>query len=305
MAELISHRLIEVFRAVMSTGNVTEAARLLHSSQPTLSRELARLEQLLGYALFARSKGRLQPSARALLLYEEVQRSYQGLDAVVGLARELAAGERGSLSVLSLPALTQALLPAACARLLAQHPGAQLAITPQESPLLEAWLSAQRFDLGLTEHIEAPPGTRVQPLLVADEVCVLPASHPLASRSVLAPADFAAQPFISLSAQDPYRAQLDQVFATAGVQRALCLETHSAVAVCSMVAEGVGLSIVNPLSAAACADPRLVLRRFSVSIPYRVGLVLPEHRPANPLRDALTAALRDSADAVLARLAAL
>ena len=48
----IQHRHIEVFRAVMTAGSVTAAAALLHTSQPTLSRDLARLEQLLGYALF-------------------------------------------------------------------------------------------------------------------------------------------------------------------------------------------------------------------------------------------------------------
>ncbi|WP_252405710.1 LysR family transcriptional regulator, partial [Escherichia coli] len=37
----ISLRQIEIFRAVMTTGNLTEAAALLQTSQPTVSRELA------------------------------------------------------------------------------------------------------------------------------------------------------------------------------------------------------------------------------------------------------------------------
>ncbi|PHV11086.1 LysR family transcriptional regulator [Chitinimonas sp. BJB300] len=302
MTEPISHRLIDVFRAVMNTGNLTEAARLLHSSQPTLSRELARLEQILGYALFSRTKGRLQPTARALTLFSEVQRSYQGLDQVIDTARQLGRGEQGQLSILSLPALTHALLPAVSARFLAECPGVQLSITPQESPLLEAWLTGQRFDLGLTEHHEAPPGTSLQPLLLADEVCVLPAGHALLAKSVLTPADFTDQPFVSLSGHDPYRLLLDQVFAERGVERQLLVETHSAVAVCAMVGEGVGLSIINPLTALALAGDRLHVRRFSVSIPYRVGMVLPRYRPANDLRLHFSVALQYSANEVLKRL---
>ncbi|MDN3575177.1 LysR family transcriptional regulator [Chitinimonas viridis] len=303
MPEPISHRLIEIFRTVMSTGNVTEAARLMHSSQPTLSRELARLEDILGYALFSRSKGRLQATAQALALYAEIQRSYQGLDQVISTARQLGRGEQGHFSILSLPALTHALLPAACARFLASHPGVQLSITPQESPLLEAWLSGQRFDLGLTEHHDTPPGTHAQPLLQADEVCVLPAGHPLLHKPVLTPADFAGQAYISLSAQDPYRILLDQVFADQGIARQQRVETHSAVAICAMVSEGIGLSIINPLTALAFASERLQLRRFSISIPYRLGLVLPEHRPATPLLPRFVAALAHSADDIQTRLA--
>ena len=75
----ITLRHIEVFRALMTAGSVTAAAQILFTSQPTVSRELARLESLLGIALFDRVRGRLQPNAQALALYEEVQRSYVGL----------------------------------------------------------------------------------------------------------------------------------------------------------------------------------------------------------------------------------
>ena len=48
----INWRHIEIFHAVMTSGNPTQAAALLHTSQPTVSRELARLEQQLGLTLF-------------------------------------------------------------------------------------------------------------------------------------------------------------------------------------------------------------------------------------------------------------
>ena len=117
-ATLVSHRHIEVFRAVMTAGSVTSAAALLHSSQPTVSRELARLEQLLGYPLFERVQGRLRPNARALALWDEVQRSWQGLDRVVDRAVALGRSGAVQLSVLCLPALAHALLPGAAARLM-------------------------------------------------------------------------------------------------------------------------------------------------------------------------------------------
>ncbi|XHS78423.1 LysR family transcriptional regulator [Burkholderiaceae bacterium UC74_6] len=298
----VTHRHVEVFRAVMTAGGVTGAAALLHTSQPTISRELARLEQLLGYALFERHKGRLKATARALALFDEVQRSYQGLERVVSRAAELgrASGER--LSLLSLPALAHALLPLACRELLDRHPGAALSITPQESPLLEEWMSAQRFDLGFSEATQAPPGTELEPLLALDEVCVLPTGHALLAKKRLTPRDFAGQPFVSLAEGDPYRAQFDAIFQAAGVERRLVAETHSAVAVCAMVACGVGIALVNPLTALACASAGLNLRRFSVSVPYRVSILRPQHRPAQPLAELLTALARKQAQALGKRL---
>lgn len=58
----VNLRHIEIFHAVMTTGNLTEAARMLHTSQPTVSRELARFEKVLGLTLFSRTRGRLQPT---------------------------------------------------------------------------------------------------------------------------------------------------------------------------------------------------------------------------------------------------
>ena len=298
----ISHRHIEVFRAVMTAGGVTGAATLLHSSQPTVSRELARLEQLLGYALFERQRGRLKATARALALFDEVQRSFQGLERVLARAGELGRAEGERLSVLCLPALAHALLPAASAAFLARHPGASLALTPQESPLLEDWMSAQRFDLGLTEGTQAAAGTTVENLLSLDEVCVLPAGHGLLAKSSLSPQDFEGEAFVSLAADDPYRLQLDEIFAEAGVRRRLTVETHSAVAVCALVEQGLGLAIINPLTALACAGERLQWRRFAVSVPFRVSVLKPEHRPGQPLADEFLDCLRNEVSRITARL---
>lgn len=295
----IAHRHIEVFRALMLTGSATSAAQMLFTSQPTVSRELARLEQLLGYALFERAQGRLRPNARALRLWDEVQRSWEGLDRVVEHAMALAQPHQASISVLCMPALSHALLPGALARLQRNHGAVAVSVATQDGPLLQEWMSAQRFDVGLTEIADAPPGTRILPLPAMDEVAVLPAAHPLAARPVLQAQDFADQPFISLARDDPYRIKIDAVFAQAGMQRKLLLETLSAVAVCAMVQHGLGVAIVNPLTARACAGADMVVRPLAFSIPFQVHMLLPLHRPAVPEVQWLVQALEQEAQHVL------
>ena len=79
----VNLRHIEIFHAVMTAGSLTEAAHLLHTSQPTVSRELARFEKVIGLKLFERIRGRLHPTVQGLRLFEEVQRSWYGLDRIV------------------------------------------------------------------------------------------------------------------------------------------------------------------------------------------------------------------------------
>lgn len=298
----LSHRQIDFFRAVMGTSHVTRAAELLHTSQPTVSRELARLEQVLGFALFERVKGRLKPTVRALALMEEVEQSYVGLERIAATALGLRAYAQGRLQLACLPALSHALLPDAIGRFTLRQSEAAVGLTPIESPQLEAALSEQRFDLGLSERHEAPAACTLDTLLVADEVAVLPAGHALARMAVLSPADFAGQSFISFAPADPYRQQVDALFAAAGVERVLKLETPSAVSVCALVRQGLGLGIVNPLTALELAGGGLVVKPLTVSIPFHVALVRPSWRAVHPLRADFETALAEAAAALKQRL---
>lgn len=74
----------------------------------------------------------------------------------------------------------------------------------------------------------------------------------------------------------------------------MVVETHSASAVCATVNLGVGMAIVNPLTALEYAPRGLTIRRFSQSIPYAVSLVLPSHRAESAGVARFAAALRDT-----------
>jgi DNA-binding transcriptional LysR family regulator len=246
---LLTHRHVEIFRAVMTAGSVTGAAQALFTSQPTISRELSRMESLLRLTLFDRVRGRLLPTVQAYALFEEVQRSYAGLERVADTALRLRQFTEGQLSLACLPAFAHALLPGACARFQAAHPGVSVSVNPVESPLLEERLAAR---------------------------------------------DFAGQAFVSFHPRDRYRQGVDKVFAEAGIDRQLAVETDSAVAVCAMVRHGLGLAIVNPLTALALGGPNagIEVRPLAFSIPFRVFSVRPAHRPGNPLVARFEAALQ-------------
>lgn len=289
---MLTHRQLAMFRAVMRHGHLGRTAQAMGSSQPTLSRDLARLEQLVGFALFDRVSGRLRPTARALQLLQEVERSFIGIEQIAQRAMALRHEVSGSLRLACVPALAHALVPKALALLMQKVPTAHVRVLPLESPWLERQLTEQQVDLGLSELTEAPAGCEALNLYQGQEVVVLPSGHSLLQKKVLQPSDLSGERFISLAPGDSYRNQIDQLFAQHGVARQMGLETDSAVAVCAMVQQGLGVAIVNPLTAYEMVPAGIEIRPLSEAIEFRVTLVVPQHLAAHPLLEPTIEALQ-------------
>ena len=127
-----SFRHVEVFRAVLASGSATGAAQLLHTSQPTISRELARFEHLTQLSLFKRAGGRLVPTEQARMLGEEIEHAYIGLERIASATDAIRHFSEGQLSIACLPALSHALLPRACRDFRALHGGVSVKIVARE-----------------------------------------------------------------------------------------------------------------------------------------------------------------------------
>lgn len=288
----LKHKQIEVFRAVMLAGSVTRAAEQLHTSQPAVSRDLARLAQLVGFALFDRRSGRLYPTARGLALFDEIERSFTGLQSIVSRAISLRDFREGELRLAALPALCDTLLAQACARFAARRSEVVVKIVALESPELERSLAEQRFDLGLVEHATAPAGTTLEPLLADEERLLVPPNHPLANRRRVALTELGQWPLVAYGVEDPYRRRLDAMFDGKGIQRRVVAEASTASSLCALVREGLGVAIVNSLSANQMLALGLRSIRLSPTVSYEVGLVKPILRSTNPLTDEFAEVLR-------------
>lgn len=104
-------RHIEIFQAIRQTGSVSGAAQLLHVSQPAVSKVLQHAELRLGFPLFLRVRGKLQPTPEALLLEREVDKVTESLQGVQRLAESLRSEPGHRLRIGSTPALALSLLP--------------------------------------------------------------------------------------------------------------------------------------------------------------------------------------------------
>src|ERR1700738_3973066 len=109
-------REIEVFHAVYLSGSITVAARILHVSQPSVSKALRHTEDGLRFALFRRLKGRLVPTEEAHQLFREVDEVYQRVGSLKRAVKNLRVGGAAHLRLAVLPALGLGVTPMAIAK---------------------------------------------------------------------------------------------------------------------------------------------------------------------------------------------
>lgn len=146
-------RHIEVFHAVYEHGSVTEAARALNVSQPSVSKVLRHAEDQLGYALFRREKGRLVPTEPAHELFIEVSSVYAQLGRLSRTARNLGNRRGGHLRVAALPSIGLAIGPRAIARFRQKQPEVSFEITTLHSRDVERSLYERECDVAIGYHI--------------------------------------------------------------------------------------------------------------------------------------------------------
>lgn len=299
----LTHRQLEIFRSLMQTLNVTETAAQLCSSQPTISRELKALEEGLGFVLFRRDKRRLEVTPRAIALHVIVQRSFVSLDEI-GRAADAIRGDRlQRVSVACLPAFAHALIPQSIRRFRDAHPDAQLKVHSIEELVLTRELLNKIFDVGVVEG-RVPGGLgSLAHREVGDLLCILPADHPLAQHRVIETGQMAGCAFIYYSEEDTYRRQIDARFDAAGVDRQLMVETTTATSIGAMVMQGIGISIVNPLTALAFEGPRVAVRPMANPIPYSLNIWQPDPVHQSQWSAGFVGAVAAELDAVEKRLA--
>jgi DNA-binding transcriptional LysR family regulator len=255
-----------LFRAVMLTRSVTLAAAQLRTSQPTASRMLADLEREVGFKLFARQGNRLVPTSEAAALYEEVHRSFVGLDRIEAAAQGIAAFRGDRLRIASIPSLALGPLSMAVPRFLHVHPEATVALELHAFDEVVNQVATRRCDVGFVAHPIEHPALRTVPVVEADAVCVLPPGHALRRRRLVRARDLAGVPFVSL--EGPSRRRIDEVFASQGVERRLMVETQTGAVACRLVRQGVGVSVLDPYTAHAMGGDGLVIRPFMPRVSF-------------------------------------
>lgn len=247
--------------AVADSGSITQAARLLHSSQPAVSHQLAVLEREAQTVLLRREpRGvTLTPAGRAAVA--DARRAIDAATSAVRSARAVGEAAGGSLRLACAQSLTVPLLAPVIRRWHRRHP--DVAITLREAATIEVFLDlvdVNEVDMAL---VPLPVPDRFATTFVADEEIVLaaPSGHPLSRKSTVRMPDLQGAQIVHFTPENGLSGWLDRSLTTAGVHTETVMRTAAGAAAPQLAAAGLGVAIC-PVSAISAGFPGAV-RSFS------------------------------------------
>lgn len=262
---------LRYFVAVAEQRHFTRAAAGLSVAQPSVSKQVRKLEQELGAPLFHRVSGRvaLTQAGEALLPWAK-----RVLDDVAGAraqVRELAGLARGRLAVGATPSITTVLLPDVLARFHAEHPGIDLLVHEAGSRDLLRRLAQGEVEVALVilpVHEEAFATT---PLLREDLVLAVARGHAFARRRRVAVAELRGVPLVMFREGYDLRAVTVAACQHAGFEPSFALEGGEMDGVLRMVAAGLGVAVV-PGSVVEHGGPLVAVRLSEPTLERTIGL---------------------------------
>ncbi|NRA87319.1 MAG: LysR family transcriptional regulator [Rhizobiales bacterium] len=272
----ITYRQLEMFAALMQSGKVTDAAHQIGITQPSASRLITDLEYIIGFDLFVRKKRRLHPTAEAYTLYDEVKRSFIGLQKIANAAIQIKQFKRGNLMIAGMPALALKFLPEVIEDFAISNPEITILLQTRSSDIVNQQIASGQFDLGFAAPDVNHPAVRKELLISAPLVAVLPLGHRLCNKDCLYPKDFESELFVSLGTNNNTRLEIDAIFITAGVARKTQLETQLSASACEIVSKGNFCTITEPIIAMDFAEKgKVVIKPFYPEQMFHYYVLIP------------------------------
>ncbi len=269
-------RQLEAFRATMRSGSITEAAEIMHISQPSVSRLIADLERAVGYPLFLRSGRGLTPTLDANTFYKGVEGMFVGVERLQELADAIRTTSGGVISIGTIQSIATYELPKAVNRLYQRYDDIRFMIHTRNTPGIINAVQMHQFDLGIVGR--QPPYHGVETLFqtTAPYVCLMPEDHPLAGQAGAVDLDELSETetFVTFGGAFPDNMMSINSELSAKLQRSSRLSATNMPVATSLVRETGVFAIADPFSAEQAVNMGgVAFRPIAQDLKYYVSVV--------------------------------
>lgn len=235
-------RLLRYFLAVCETGTLHGAAAVVHVAQPSLSRQIRRLEQDLGFELFERSARGLTLTAAGRRFLPVAEDLLARASQAASTARSIARGTVSDLTVVAAPTtVTDVISPFIVRAGAAGVIGNVIEAMPEH-----VYAAIERGDADFAVGTRIPPA-ELQSMVLGHAYlwAQMPKDHPFASRPSIPIAELTEEPLIVMSRAHGVRQMLDSTAARAGLAFTASVETTSPVLAQALAAAGRGICVLS------------------------------------------------------------
>lgn len=261
-------RSLRNFDTIRRCGSIREAARRLHISSSALNRQLLQWEAEIGSPLFERLPQGLRLTPVGEVVAGHVTRTLHDVERMEGELAALQGLQRGTLDVVSVAALTPALLPQVLLTMAQRYPSIEIRVKVATSQEAAERVAAGDADVGLAFLQRKWPSLRQLAVGAFALGAVVPASHPLALEAVVRFADCARYPLVLPSQELSFHADIARLLAGSKPGIAMRLETASLDLMKGLAARGLGVAFLNRFGI-----ERELAQRELVHLPLRPQIV--------------------------------
>ncbi len=246
MLTRLTLRQLEYCLAAGEFGSITKAAEHIHISASSISAAITQVERELSVTLFVRRHAQgLSLTPTGIKVLKQIRHTIDQVLSLYDIANDTQHIVRGPLRVGCFTPLAAMVAPELCQGFARAHPGAEVSqIEDHHEGLMERLRNAQ-IDIAITYDLNvAETGIAFEALASLPPFAIVGASDPLAQKSTTTLKELAKRPLILLDLPLS-REYFLSLFQKAGVRPTIAARSSSPDVLRSLVANGVGYSLVN------------------------------------------------------------
>jgi LysR family nitrogen assimilation transcriptional regulator len=290
---------LKVFLTVASVGNLSRAAKVLGTSQPSLSRRIAAIERDVGARLFVRTGRGIEPTETGEVLRAHAEEMVAAMEGAAEAIGQIGGQIRGEVRLGLPPTVAHVLAVPLIDALQTHFPEVKVTIMEGYSGHVLEWLSQGRVDIGVLYATRQTSDLHAD--LLAEEELHLIASPELAGTlgAKVTGTQVGAMRLVLPSRAHGLRQLVEERFAALGISLDVPLQVDAFTTTLRLVEAGKGCTILPRISIADRIDAGR-LKALAIDEPKLRRRILlatsPAHQPSEAVRALAAFARRHSVE---------
>ncbi len=261
---------LEVCNAVLLAGSVTGAARMLHVSQPAVTKLLQSAENQLRFKLFMREKNRMIPTQEALALHPEIVQISTQIERLRDHARALATEKSSLLRIDCSPSVAAILLPSVVSAYASQFPNVSCHFETNAHPIIVERLMRRQTDIGFALAPLPNPAVIDEVIASGVGVCVAPLGTFARQKNFVSWKDLGQRSLIRVPASSQFGGLMMEAAQYADDEKNGGMTVTTNFLALGLAEQGLGIATIDSFTAAAADRTRVCVLPFSPSIPVEL-----------------------------------